>query len=139
MPSRNLDDLHPEVKLMVTAWLATAAREGLEVLVTCTYRSQAEQDALYAQGRTKPGAVVTWAKRSNHSHTEGGRPASLAVDFVPLKGGKTVWTATDPAWARLGRLAKAQGLVWGGDWPLRKRDLPHLEHPNAKAMMEKPA
>lgn len=134
MTSRSLDDLHPQMRPLVDLWLARCKAAGLEVLVTCTYRPQSEQDDLYAQGRTKPGKVVTWTKTSNHSVTAGGRPASLAVDFVPLVAGKPVWTATHPAWAQVGKIAEEAGLVWGGRWLAGKRDLPHVEHPQARTL-----
>ncbi|MEO7494898.1 MAG: hypothetical protein ABIT83_23880 [Massilia sp.] len=35
---------------------------GLDILITCTYRSGAEEDVLYAQGCTKPGARGTNAR-----------------------------------------------------------------------------
>lgn len=43
-------------------------------------RTQAEQDRLYAQGRTRPGPIVTWTRRSRHI---GGR----AVDVGLLERG----------------------------------------------------
>lgn len=42
-----------------------------------TLRTFAEQDALYAQGRTKPGSIVTYAKGGQSYHNFG-----LAVDIV---------------------------------------------------------
>jgi peptidoglycan L-alanyl-D-glutamate endopeptidase CwlK len=37
-------------------------------------RTQAQQDYLYAQGRTRPGLVVTWTRKSNHM-------SGAAIDF----------------------------------------------------------
>jgi peptidoglycan L-alanyl-D-glutamate endopeptidase CwlK len=76
-------------------------------------RTQAEQNALYAQGRTKPGKIVTWTK--NSKHIGGG-----AVDFAALVAGKISWneklyppiaTAFKKAASELGI-----GIEWGGDW-----------------------
>src|SRR5262249_52981415 len=63
-------------------------------------RSQATQDQLYAQGRTAPGSIVTYAPYSNH---QSGR----ALDVVPTGGttedqvGKTLTdpTQNDPRFA----------------------------------------
>jgi len=44
------------------------------------YRSNAEQDALYAKGRTAPGKVVTWARGGQSRHNS---YPSEAVDFAP--------------------------------------------------------
>ena len=48
---------------------------GHPLIVVETYRTQERQDALYAQGRTKPGAQVTWTKHSMHTD---GRAVDLA-------------------------------------------------------------
>ena len=77
--SRDLDLLHPEFRLMVDRWLAHCKAINLELVVTCTWRSPAEQAQLYAQGRTAPGKIVTNAKpgQSMHNVTLGGQPASV--------------------------------------------------------------
>jgi peptidoglycan LD-endopeptidase CwlK len=152
MPSRKPEDLHP---LVYPLYRSARARwtKGLppnvDVLLTCTYRSNAEQAALYAIGRTKPGRKVTWAPEgtSNHNFTLDGRPASLAFDIVPLRNGKPIWGTTgngidaDPTdddrddlelWQRIAQHAKDAGLAWAGDWRPGKREFPHFEHPKAK-------
>jgi peptidoglycan L-alanyl-D-glutamate endopeptidase CwlK len=47
-------------------------------------RTQAQQDYLYAQGRTRPGMVITWTRNSNHM-------GGAAIDFsaVDTKGNPT--------------------------------------------------
>lgn len=127
MPSRKLTDLTPVMRPLVRAFIADCAAQGVEVLVTCTWRSQTEQTALYAQGRTAPGKIVTWTRKSRHTETlPDGTPDASAVDVVPLRNGKAVWSATDSAWAVIGRCARSRGLEWGGDWQ-GKRDLPHIQ------------
>ena len=72
----------------------------------------AEQDALYAKGRTKPGRRVTNArgKDYNSQHQFG-----IAVDvFQNIKGKEY-----DAAFLRkVAKIAKSKkvGLKWGGDW-----------------------
>ena len=116
---------------MCQALLDAADAEGIDLLVTCTFRSHAEQAALYAQGRTAPGKIVTNAMpgQSKHNHMEGSVPAALAFDVVPLRSGKPVWgTAGEDGkvWMRVGELGKAQGLAWAGDWRTFK-EYPHFE------------
>lgn len=127
MPSRRVTDLHPDLRVLHPRWEAACEAAGVTVLTTCTYRSQAEQDELYAQGRTKPGRKVTWTRTSRHSETLNGHPAATAWDFVPLVNGKPVWSAADPAWRIAGREATKLGLEWGGDWSAAQRDLPHIQ------------
>jgi peptidoglycan LD-endopeptidase CwlK len=116
--SRKLTDLHPLMQPLVVDFLARVEMEGIDLLVTCTYRSDEEQAALYAIGRTKPGRRVTNAPpgRSMHNFRFGGKPASLAVDVVPLANGKPVWSAADPVWQKVGEIGEAAGLEWAGRW-----------------------
>lgn len=121
---------------LVVDFLVRVEMEGIDLLVTCTYRSDEEQARLYAIGRTKPGRRVTNAKpgQSMHNFTVGGKPASLAVDVVPLRAGKPVWgtTGADLAlWQKVGKLGEAAGLEWAGRWT-KFREFPHFQHPDAK-------
>lgn len=135
MSSRKLTDLHPQMQPMVTRFLANARAAGIDLLVTCTYRSNEEQAALYAIGRTKPGRIVTNAKpgRSTHNNTLNGKPAALAVDVVPLRDGKPVWSASDPVWKRVGEIGEKVGLEWAGRWTTF-REYPHFQHPQARIL-----
>ncbi len=78
-------------------------------------RTQAQQDALFAQGRTKPGFIVTWTRRSKH--IGGG-----ALDFAALDAkGKIDWHNLKPytpiakAFKGAARRLKTP-IEWGGDW-----------------------
>lgn len=126
--SRKLEDLRSDVHEKAEKFLAAAKNLGIDVLVTCTYRSNEEQKQLYAQGRTAPGKIVTNALpgESKHNNMEGGDPASLAFDVVPLINGKPVWDASNPVWKILGGIGKSVGLNWAGDWK-RFREYPHFE------------
>jgi peptidoglycan L-alanyl-D-glutamate endopeptidase CwlK len=135
MSSRRLEDLHPLMRPLVVDFLASVELEGIDLLVTCTYRSNEEQAALYAISRTKPGRRLTNALpgRSMHNFRVGGKPASLAVDVVPLANGKLVWNAADPMWQKVGKIGEAAGLEWAGRWK-RGREYPHFQHPRAKSV-----
>lgn len=144
MASRNLNDLAPEVRARAERMIDACTAAGIQLIITCTYRSAAEQDDLYAQGRTRPGPIVTQLRggQSLHNATDAqGRPAARAIDVVPLRNGKLVWGTRgnglddDPSddltddlelWERVGLIGAAQGLEWGGRWP-RFRDYPHFQ------------
>jgi peptidoglycan L-alanyl-D-glutamate endopeptidase CwlK len=103
---------------------AKALGGGLTVQILSGTRTYAEQDALYAQGRTKPGKVVTKARAGYSNHNFG-----IAFDVGIFKGstyytGKN--TAENKAYADLSKLIKPVGLDWGGDWQSIK-DAPHYE------------
>lgn len=112
--SRNLDDLHPAVRSKAQAFIAACAAAGIELLVTSTYRDSESQDALYAQGRTVPGNRVTNARGGYSWHNW-----RCALDVVPLRNGKPVWS-TDGADGQLlrqvGEIGESCGLEWAGRW-----------------------
>jgi peptidoglycan LD-endopeptidase CwlK len=138
MPSRHILDLHPDLQPLALAFLARCAARQVDVLIVCTYRSGAEQDALYAIGRTKPGAKVTNARagQSAHNHTIDGRPAAKAFDAVPLLHGKPIWEdprdkdadwSNDYGWRVMGEVAAELGLVWYGRAGAAFREAPHFQ------------
>jgi peptidoglycan L-alanyl-D-glutamate endopeptidase CwlK len=108
--SRNIADLHPKVQVLCKKFIAACEAEGIDVLITSTYRDGESQDALYAQGRTKPGNKVTNAKAGQSFHNW-----KVAFDFVPLVNGKAQWNDLD-TFTRCGELAEQVGLEWAGRW-----------------------
>ncbi len=118
--SRSLDDLREPFRSKAKEWAAKCEAEGLDILVYCTLRTPAEQDALYAQGRTKPGPIVTYAKAGSSAHNFG-----LALDFVPLQGGKPLWKGGDH-WKRPIEIAESLGLESASKW-LKFKEMPHLQ------------
>ncbi len=118
--SRRIEDLHPDVQEHVKAWLNACEYAGLDILITNTLRTIAEQNALYAKGRTEPGNRVTNAKGGYSFHNYG-----LAIDFCPMVNGICAWTRID-LFDKAGRLAKKFGFEWGGDWENFK-DRPHIQ------------
>lgn len=127
MPSRKITDLTPRLRPLAAEFVRQCQVRGVQALITCTWRAPIEQRALYAQGRTAPGPKVTWTLESKHTKvTASGKPDSHAFDVVPVISGKAVWDAKDPAWEIIGTVARALGLVWGGDWK-KGRDMPHIE------------
>ena len=112
--SRSLDDLLPPVRARAQAFLDACKREGIDLLVTSTFRDLESQAALYAQGRTAPGKRVTNAKPGQSYHNW-----RVAFDVVPLRDGKAVWNTTGAdgkLWERIGQLGEAAGLEWAGRW-----------------------
>ena len=120
--SRSLDELLPSVRTRVQQFLDSAKAQGIDLLVTSTYRDNASQDALYAQGRTTVGRIVTNAKAGQSWHNY-----RCAVDVVPVVAGKPRWDVKDAVWQEVGRLGKAAGLEWAGDWK-RFKEYPHFQY-----------
>jgi peptidoglycan L-alanyl-D-glutamate endopeptidase CwlK len=118
--NRSLHLLFPPFREIVERGLAIAHAQGLWAYVFEGWRSTERQAYLYAQGRTTPGAKVTWVKPGFSLHQYG-----LAVDLVfdkfPLQAGLQ-WTweggysdANGDNYDKLARIMKAEGLEWLGD------------------------
>jgi hypothetical protein len=124
-----LSELQPHVAKAAWKCVQQAEKEGIEVLITQGLRTYAEQDALYAQGRTKPGKIVTNARGGYSYHNFG-----LAFDIVLIENGNAVWTVNSK-WKRFAAICKANGFAWGGDWTSFK-DYPHFEMTGGLSLAE---
>lgn len=118
--SRDIGLLHPELIEVCHAFIAACASLGLKVGVSETWRSKAEQDAIYAQGRTTAGAIVSNAKYPLSPHNWG-----LAFDIY-RNDGKGAYNDADGWFARCGAVGKTLGLFWGGEFR-SFTDKPHFE------------
>ncbi|WP_342421448.1 M15 family metallopeptidase [Paenibacillus sp. FSL E2-0178] len=125
-----LGNLHPVLLAGATELIRRSYARGIPILITQGMRTIAEQNALYAQGRTKKGAIVTNAKGGNSYHNYG-----LAIDFaLLLPDGKSVsWDMKRDGdgdkvadWQEVAQEAKKLGFEWGGDWSSFK-DYSHLQ------------
>lgn len=113
----NIATLHPRVQPLARALVQQSAAQGIVIKVTSGTRSYAEQDALYEQGRSKPGRIVTNARGGYSSHNFG-----TAFDYTLFNGASPIWES--PNYRVVGSLAKSMGLAWGGDW--ETPDEPHV-------------
>lgn len=118
--SRDLKDLHPAARERATKWLAECKKAGIDVLITCTYRDHEAQNRLYAQGRTKPGKVVTNARGGSSFHNY-----AVAWDFVVMKHGKPMWNDLK-SFRAAGEIAEKLGCEWAGRWKSFK-ELAHIQ------------
>lgn len=119
---RRLAEVNPQLANRIRSMAADLRAQGINVMVTSGYRSFAEQNALYAQGRTTPGNIVTNARGGQSLHNYG-----LAVDVVPLgANGQPNWNAPNSTWQAIGAAGKRQGMEWGGDWTSFV-DRPHFQ------------
>jgi hypothetical protein len=122
LPEGKLTQVHPHLAARADQIITLAQRDGFTIIVTQGLRTFAEQDALYAQGRTRKGPKVTNAKGGQSNHNYG-----LAVDFGFVINGQISWD--DHLYARLGIWSSTVDLAWGGNWHTFK-DLPHVEFHN---------
>ena len=92
---------------------------GIVVKVIAGTRTYAEQEALYAQGRTAPGTIVTNAPAGYSNHNFG-----IAFDVGIFNG--ALYLDDSPLYARVGQEGREMGLKWGGDWTSFP-DKPHFQ------------
>lgn len=123
--STSLTSLDPYVATLAHQFLNLCAANGLDVTVLVAFRSWNDQDALYAQSRTKPGPIVTDAEGGDSYHNWG-----LAFDCAPVVNGTVAWNDT-AKFDQMGRLGQQVGLEWGGHWTtyyISLVDLPHFQY-----------
>lgn len=119
MGSRSLFDLCSQSGDKASRLLARCRAVGIDLAVTDTYRSFAEQDALYHKGRTAPGRIVTHARGGQSFHN-----VRRALDVAFRNGDKAVtW---DGDWDMIGHIGVECGFFWGGNFE-RFKDRPHFE------------
>ena len=127
--SRLLTDLIAEAETKAQLMLDDCKTAGIDLIVTCTRRTLAEQAALYAQGRTTPGRIVTNAQPGQSAHNYG-----CAIDVVPIVNGKPVWDfhpEIDP-WLTVGRIGQGVGFQWLGAPGSRFVEGAHFQLPDWK-------
>jgi peptidoglycan L-alanyl-D-glutamate endopeptidase CwlK len=157
MPSRRIEDLHPAARPKAEALIGQAKTElGLDIILTCTLRTEAEQLAYFAQGRKALTTVnelradaglppitdeenrhyVTWVLTSIHEF-------GLAFDVAIMKPHSRLveWSPKAdfdddgvPEYEELGLLGESLGLRWGGRF--KGKDRVHFEYTGGLSLEE---
>lgn len=141
---KNLQTLHPKAQVKFRPFVAraqaVAAAMGCEYVGLSGHRSYAEQNELYAKGRSTKGPVVTRARGGQSDHNFG-----IAMDFGVFRAGRYLDGSKLPADRLLAEavhraVAEVMGraMIWGGDWR-RFKDLPHFEVKTDLGMAQKRA
>jgi peptidoglycan L-alanyl-D-glutamate endopeptidase CwlK len=155
MPSSSLSECHDSVFDKALRMLTLAHAEShFELMIYCTRRTPEEQARLFRRGRSlaaikikstellekwkRPDLaqllidvgpqnetqIVTWAGPGQSLHNYG-----HAIDCVPLRDGKLVWSRKtkedQELWLLYGQLAEEVGFEWGGRW--QQGDYPHAQ------------
>lgn len=126
-----LDGVHPGIVAVVKLAITITTQD---FFVLEGVRSKARQEQLYAQGRTKPGPIVTWTRNSRHFIGSDG--FGHAVDLVPYPVDWDTPSKFDAIASAVFKASLSVGvrIRWGADWDadgiLRERgesDSPHFE------------
>jgi len=116
---KTIATLLAEVRPIARALVQKAEASGVKIKLISGLRTYLEQDALYAQGRTAPGAKVTNARGGYSNHNFG-----IAFDVGVFEGSK--YLSDSPKYNAVGALGVDLGLEWGGNWKTIV-DQPHFQ------------
>lgn len=117
---RVISTLHPRLRNNARQLVQSAGAKGIKIKIISGLRTYDEQNALYAQGRTSSGRVVTNARGGYSNHNFG-----VAFD-VGVFSADGKYLDESPAYKTVGQLGKALGFEWGGDWS-SIQDQPHFQ------------
>lgn len=120
--ARDIKMLHPELQEIITKFISECTKKGFKVGIGECLRTTEEQNALYAQGRTTAGRIVTNASGTSYSsmHQWG-----VAFD-VYRNDGKGAYDDSGNFFYNVGQIGKSLGLFWGGDFK-SITDKPHFQ------------
>ena len=116
---RTIATLLPQVQPLARALIESAAAIGIGIKIISGTRTYDEQNALYEQGRSKAGRIVTNARGGYSNHNFG-----IAFDIGVFEGGR--YLDESPAYKAVGALGIKLGLEWGGNWKTIQ-DEPHFQ------------
>jgi hypothetical protein len=106
----NIATLVPNAQKQARVFLKAVLEAGIRARIIGGSRTFAQQDALYAKGRTVPGARVTNARGGFSYHNFG-----IAWDIGLFdEAGKYLNQSDD--YKKAGKIGRELGLEWGGDW-----------------------
>lgn len=120
-----MQGVHPRLWELVRQW---CAKLDFDILITSGVRTNQQQADIYAQGRTKPGKVVTRAPTA--ALTPHGRrffegvAYGCAIDAYPVDGDAPDYTNLEKYQAMADVADGLGGIAWGG----RFKGLPDYGH-----------
>ena len=117
---RVISTLHARLRDKARQLVQSAGAKGIKIKVISGLRTYDEQNALYSQGRTSSGKVVTNARGGYSNHNFG-----VAFD-VGVFSADGKYLDESPSYKTVGQLGKSLGFEWGGDWS-SIQDQPHFQ------------
>jgi peptidoglycan L-alanyl-D-glutamate endopeptidase CwlK len=115
--------LHPKAQELSRKFMKAVNQSevlgGVVIRIISGTRTYKEQADIFAQGRTKPGRIVTKAGPGHSNHNFG-----IAWDVGLFDSGD--YLEDSPLYRKVGQIGKQIGLEWGGDWQSFP-DEPHFQ------------
>jgi RNAse (barnase) inhibitor barstar len=109
-PIRDLDALEPSFRSKVDNWLSQVRAEWIDIKISETLRTQARQNYLYEQWRTRSWNIITWTRRSNHKTGQ-----AIDIYFNPDTHGSMYPPVNWEPWVTTARLARENWIDWWQD------------------------
>lgn len=127
---RDITLCHPKLQMLAAKLVVECSKHGLIIKIGETYRTVAEQDAFYAQGRTKPGNKITNAQGNTYSsyHQWGTAFDIYFNDGLGAYNYKSSGKERTSDFSAVGVIGVSIGLEWGGNWNFV--DKPHFQLPD---------
>lgn len=122
----------PELSRNLCLFDIRMQQRGHKIAVTQLHRTISQQAAMYAQGRSTPGTIITDARPESSAHcaTDNGRPASQAFDIAIRDGSKVLWDMNDQTqrfWSDTRDTGNMLSLTWGATFNNPPRDFGHFQ------------
>lgn len=114
----NIKTLLPAAQEKAREFMGACLKAGIDLKIISGTRTYDQQNALYAQGRTKPGRIVTNARGGYSWHN-----FRIAWDIGIFDHGR--YLGESPLYEKAGKIGESLGLEWGGRW--RFKDEPHFQ------------
>ncbi len=128
--SRQITDLIPAAGRKCYQFIIECNHNGIDVIITSTYRDEEAQHELWLQGRGLPGPIVTNADAGQSFHNY-----RVAFDFVPIVNGKASWN-DDALFNKCGEIAEGLNLTWAGRWTGKLQEKCHCQYTNGLTLKD---
>ena len=113
-----VSELQPSAQWAATQWINDCFARGFTFRILEVLRTESRQNQLYAQGRTKPGPIVTYLDGTKHKSNH---QLGLACDIQPI----------NCYYSDIAMVGERYGIIHPFDSG-KFIDLPHFEFVNAK-------
>lgn len=119
---KNIATLLPQAQEKAYEFVRLIKDKGINAKIISGTRTYEEQRALYDQGRSKPGKIVTNARPGESFHNHG-----VAWD-IGIFDDNGKYLEDSPLYKLAGKIGESIGLEWGGNWSGNLVDEPHYAY-----------
>ena len=122
--SRDISKLSPYMQVAWQVFKKRCDTEKLGVIVVCTDRGEAEQEAAFTSGASR----AHYGQSAHNALLSNGKPASEAFDIGVIVNGKYVVDSDHPSYQRAGAIGETLGLKWYGNPKAKFKEAAHFQN-----------